>query len=148
MLPLSWIWQLQSWQVQPLPLIQGHNWSGRNQLRESINAISMPLFQLIWIRLILGFLSKTIKLNSYLWSSWSFISFITGAWLTFRLIDFELDYKRVVDIFHSNKKCLEYDQIRQHCNHISLYSSHYRNSYVEFVRIQTNEVVHPLARVR
>ena len=60
-------------------------------------------------------------------------------------VEFELDSKRVVDSFHSSKRDFtEFGVIVEHCK--SIFSTYYRNSSVEFVRRQTNEVAHKLAK--
>ncbi|GAU48398.1 hypothetical protein TSUD_405430 [Trifolium subterraneum] len=60
-------------------------------------------------------------------------------------VEFELDSKRVVDSFHSSKRDFtEFGVIVEHCK--SIFSTYYRNSSVEFVRRQANEVAHKLAK--
>jgi len=101
---LSQIWDsfLQPMQSQlmllPCFLMQGQNWSWKNRLPVGISVISVPLFQSIWIILLLGFVSGMIKVNScflkpnvllsnfwcgYWWSSRSFIGSVTGSCITF-----------------------------------------------------------------
>jgi hypothetical protein len=65
--------------------------------------------------------------------------------LHFGPFDFELDSKRVVDSFHSSVQDFsEFGVILDHCKLI--FSNYYRNSSVEFVRRQTNEVARSLAK--
>jgi ribonuclease HI len=60
-------------------------------------------------------------------------------------VEFELDSKRVVDRFHSSSRDLtEFGAIMDHCKFT--FSTYYRNSSVEFVRRQANEVAHNLAK--
>ncbi|KAK2365042.1 hypothetical protein QL285_089842 [Trifolium repens] len=60
-------------------------------------------------------------------------------------VEFELDSKRVVDRFHSSSRDFtEFGVIMDHCKLI--FSTYYRNSSVEFVRRQANEVAHNLAK--
>ncbi|CAJ2647159.1 unnamed protein product [Trifolium pratense] len=60
-------------------------------------------------------------------------------------VDFEFDSKRVVDSFHSSvKDYSEFGVIMDHCNLV--FNNYYRNSSVEFVRRQANEVAHCLAK--
>jgi hypothetical protein len=59
--------------------------------------------------------------------------------------DFELDSEIVVDNFHSKKHdAIEFGEIIAHCRR--LFSSYYYNFSVEFIRRQTNEVAHSLAK--
>jgi len=56
-----------------------------------------------------------------------------------------LTQKKVADSFASNKQdYTEYDAIINECKFV--FSQYYENSSVEFVRRQTNEVVHKLAK--
>jgi ribonuclease HI len=60
-------------------------------------------------------------------------------------VDFELDSKIVMDNFHSKKHDVsEFGEIIAHCKR--LFSSFYSNSSVQFIRRQTNEVAHSLAK--
>jgi hypothetical protein len=60
-------------------------------------------------------------------------------------IDFELDSKIVVDsFFSSNSDSTEFGDIIKNCR--TLFTDLYINSSVEFIRRQTNEVVHSLAK--
>lgn len=60
---------------------------------------------------------------------------------------FELDSKHpVVDIVNRNNlDASNFDAIIRDCRHT--FSSHFRNSHVEFIKRQNNEVVHNVARV-
>jgi len=60
-------------------------------------------------------------------------------------IDFEMDAKIMVDSFLSSRHDVtEFGIIIQNCK--TLLRHYYENSTVEFVRRQTNEVVHKLAK--
>jgi hypothetical protein len=61
-------------------------------------------------------------------------------------VDFELDSKNVVTSFHSkHHNASELGDIIQDCVHV--YNTYFRNSRIEFIRRQANEVAHVLARV-
>lgn len=60
-------------------------------------------------------------------------------------MDFEMDAKKVVDNFLStNHDATEFKNIIQNCQ--SLFMNYYENSKVEFVRRQTNQAAHALAK--
>jgi len=61
--------------------------------------------------------------------------------LQFINVDFEMDSKKVVEYFNKGRKdIIEFGFIMD--NSIQSYSFHLTNSCVEFIRRQTNEVVH------
>jgi ribonuclease HI len=61
-------------------------------------------------------------------------------------VDFELDSKNVVTSFHSkHPNASELGDIIKDC--VRVYNTHFKNSRIEFIRRQANEVAHVLARV-
>jgi hypothetical protein len=61
-------------------------------------------------------------------------------------VDFELDSKNIVTSFHSKRNNVsELGDIIRDC--ARLHKTYFRNSNIEFIRRQTNEVAHVLARV-
>jgi len=60
-------------------------------------------------------------------------------------VDFEVDSKRVADYFNKGRgDVTKFGSIMD--SNIQLYSTYLTNSHVEFIRRQTNEVTHTLAK--
>jgi ribonuclease HI len=61
-------------------------------------------------------------------------------------VDFELDSKNVVTSFHSkHPNASELGDIIKDC--VRVYNNYFRNSRIEFIRKQANEVAYVLARI-
>jgi hypothetical protein len=80
-------------------------------------------------------------------SSWITTSTTLGPWLTTReCINFEIDAKSVVTKFHSRKVDIsELGDAIKECQYV--HNTYFKNSCIEFVRRQGNEVAHVLATV-